>query len=362
MISIPLSWTKENSSEYLELLKTSLKEHLLLIVTVCVYSVFLLCVAHVYNVQNGISISLYSSDMSEMLVGFIAICLIVDEIKIMFIDQSGHLCRNLWLNIKRQYLAKERIIAALPCLLFLPIFFSTFTSFKTILPVVHHYSLDSRLASIDRFLHGGIEPWRLLQPIVGYPLITFLLNFFYDLWFFIMFLLLLWQVFTIKNKFLRMRFLLTFIMSWMIIGTVAATILSSTGPCYYQQIVGSPDPYVQLFDYLHKVDKVFPVWALDTQEMLWKLYTSNTLGLGGGISAMPSMHVSMALLFLLLVWQNGHFVRYMFLIYLIIIQVGSVHLGWHYAIDGYVSIFCTLILWIFIGWLLRTNKFAFATG
>jgi hypothetical protein len=32
-----------------------------------------------------------------------------------------------------------------------------------------------------------------------------------------------------------------------------------------------------------------------------------------------------------------------------IVQVGSVHLGWHYAIDGYLAIVGTLLVWWCVG-------------
>jgi len=30
-------------------------------------------------------------------------------------------------------------------------------------------------------------------------------------------------------------------------------------------------------------------------------------------------------------------------------MVGSVHLGWHYAVDGYLSIVLTVLLWRVVG-------------
>ncbi|MDF4804113.1 phosphatase PAP2 family protein, partial [Vibrio parahaemolyticus] len=32
----------------------------------------------------------------------------------------------------------------------------------------------------------------------------------------------------------------------------------------------------------------------------------------------------------------------------VIIQIGSVHLGWHYAVDGYASTLTTFTLWKFV--------------
>lgn len=342
---------------YKHLIISSLKEHILLVFTVGSYSTIILIIACMYNASDIFSVSLISSELNYSIAAVFVICVIAEEVKIMFFtNRNGRLRNDLLLNIRSKYLSKEVIISVLPCLIFIPIFFSTFSSFKTILPIIHKYSMDARLASIDRFLHGGMDPWKLLQPIVGYPPITLLLDLCYNLWFGLWITLLIWQVFSTKNKFLRMRFLLTFLLVWTILGTLTATILSSTGPCYYGRLLDSPNLYGKLFDYLHKVDRVYPLSALTTQDLLWKIYTTDKLALGGGISAMPSMHVSVAFLLLLLVWGKGRLIRFLFLIYFLLIQVGSVHLGWHYAIDGYVSILGTFGLWIFVGWLLRTSK------
>ena len=42
-------------------------------------------------------------------------------------------------------------------------------------------------------------------------------------------------------------------------------------------------------------------------------------------------------------------------IYAFFIQVGSVHLAWHYAVDGYVGAILVVALWHLIGYLLRRN-------
>ena len=69
----------------------------------------------------------------------------------------------------------------------------------------------------------------------------------------------------------------------------------------------------------------------------------------GGISAMPSIHVAMAVVFALLGMRVNCWLGIVLIAYAVIIQIGSVILGWHYAIDGYVSIILTILLWKLVG-------------
>ena len=93
------------------------------------------------------------------------------------------------------------------------------------------------------------------------------------------------------------------------------------------------------------------VYALDVQDYLWNSYLKTTIDVGTGISAMPSMHLSIAALLYFSAKELNKNFGYAMLIFLILIQIGSVHLGWHYAIDGYVSIFLTWLIWKSMGYL-----------
>ena len=52
-------------------------------------------------------------------------------------------------------------------------------------------------------------------------------------------------------------------------------------------------------------------------------------------------------------WQVGRAIGIGFTIYALVILTGSVHLGWHYAVDGYVSAAAVLLLWVASGPVLR---------
>jgi membrane-associated phospholipid phosphatase len=75
--------------------------------------------------------------------------------------------------------------------------------------------------------------------------------------------------------------------------------------------------------------------------------------LGTGISAFPSIHVAIATLYALVGWRISRFARVVSLAFLATILVGSIHLGWHYSLDGYASIIGTCAIYRAVGWALR---------
>jgi hypothetical protein len=269
-------------------------------------------------------------------------------LKIMILDRPVKLVHEIKEQGRSFVLTEGRLVKAIPVFICFIIFISTFTSLKTILPAIQPFSWDETFMQWDRLLHFGYDPWRLLQPLFGYGVVTFVLNFIYNLWFFIMFAVLYWQLFSVSNPVRRMRFFFTFFLTWMINGSFLAIIFSSAGPCFYQQVTGD-SYYMPLMDYLNFVDETYHLFALVAQDVLWTKYSEFGLGLGSGISAMPSLHVAVAVLFAFVGWDVSRRWGIIFTAYALCILVGSVHLGWHYAIDGYVSGFVTAALWLLMG-------------
>ena len=67
--------------------------------------------------------------------------------------------------------------------------------------------------------------------------------------------------------------------------------------------------------------------------------------LGKGISAMPSMHVATSVLFALVAWQTHRKLGIVLTVHAAAVMIGSVHLAWHYALDGYIGALLTYGIW-----------------
>jgi hypothetical protein len=332
-----------------------LRLNLWLLLAVFGYAAAALAAVALLDVPDSFSLALYT-DIVALATGVVLLVfLIAHPVYVMLWVRPQHLTRHILADWRERYFTADRLLTALPILVFLPVFISVFTSFKTMIPVLHAYDWDPTFAAWDRALHGGVAPWELLQPLLGRPWLTSAVNAAYQTWFFVLYGVIFWQAFSLRQARLRMQFFLTFVLSWSLLGTVAATGLASVGPCYYGLVVDGPDTYAPLMDYLRRANESFPVWSLGVQDMLWDRYAAGGFGIGGGISAMPSMHVSAAFLFVLIGRRANRVAALGFAAFALLILVGSVHLGWHYAIDGYASIPATWAIWRAVGWALARD-------
>jgi len=265
-----------------------------------------------------------------------------------------HVRRDFTVNPEVQ----QQLWTGLPLVIFVPVFLSVFTTQKSLIPELNAFAWDTTFAEWDRFLHGGIEPWRIVQPIIVHPIVTLAIDLLYRSWFYLIQIICLWQAFSVKRPQLRMQFFFSFLLVWVLLGNVAATFLSSAGPVFYEAVVGVSGPYGELMDYLHRTNAQFPLWAVQIQEQLWYAYLHPAVTITRGISAMPSIHVSLAFLMVLLGWRVHRWLGIALTAYLIVIMIGSVHLAWHYAIDGYAGIVGTYLIWRGVGWALARRSAA----
>lgn len=245
----------------------------------------------------------------------------------------------------RRHLSPGALLWSGPALLVCPFVFSTFSEFKTVLPYIRPFSFDALFARLDSALHFGVDPWIITHGLFGSETTTSVIQFFYLLWLFAFSVTFFWQIFNLRRPALRLRFLLSFIVCWSVLGMLAAVLLSSAGPIFYAEVVGI-DRYAALMERLASIREETPLQTLAIRDELWAAYENPAAEtMIRGISAMPSMHVSMSVLMALLGWQYGRVAGWAGTAFAAIIMIGSVHLAWHYAIDGYVAAAGTVFIW-----------------
>ena len=298
-----------------------------------------------------VALQIYGERSSLLLLSSFWIAVVSIVLLQLYRHRPRHPISFSWHLVTKDLRIVERGIVALPCLLLFTLFASAFTSIKTAISHIHRFRFDPMFADLDKLLHGG-HAWELIHPIVAFPIVTFGLNILYDLWFFIVWFAFALVTVMIGDRRLREQYLLSFFACWILLGSIAAIGFSSAGPCFYGRLYAN-DPYAPLMSYLRSVNESYPLWVLSTQEMLWNRYLSNSTGLGSGISAMPSLHVAIAALNAIMLSKLSRAAGLLGWAYLLVILVGSVHLGWHYAIDGYVSIIAVLVIWRAAGWWAR---------
>ncbi|MEX2408186.1 MAG: phosphatase PAP2 family protein, partial [Rhodovibrionaceae bacterium] len=256
--------------------------------------------------------------------------------------------------IKAGLLHKQRLTVALPLLLLLPLTMSLYSSVKRMIPQIRPFELDAFWAEADRSLHFGVHPWELLQPLLASPQLLSTLGAVYNFsWLFLICAVCLWQAWAPRSAAARTRFFTAYILIWALLGNLAAILLSSAGPAYFAEVTGSAGPYAGLLEALRAAHAESPSLAVFLQDYLWDSYLAGDPVAGGGISAMPSVHIATAFLFLLAAWNSGPWLRGFFAVYLAAMLLGSVLLAWHYALDGYLAIAATWLIWRGAGWLVQ---------
>jgi hypothetical protein len=250
-------------------------------------------------------------------------------------------------HFKATYLAgdrRARLLAGLPMLALLVVFMPFFSKMKAMIPLHNDYTWDATFIAWDRAIFFGNDPWELLQPVFGYPLVTAVMAGFYHLWLLLIYPGCLFFLFYKVDGDVRRRFFLCFILSWTLVGGLLATALASVGPCFLEPLIGNPH-FADQMAYLHAANQQVPVLTVPVQEMLLEWFHADERGLGSGITAMPSMHVALCMLYWLAMRELSPLAGRLFLAFMVIICIGSVHLAYHYSVDGLVSIVVVWLLW-----------------
>ena len=236
------------------------------------------------------------------------------------------------------------VLARLPLFAIAVVFMPFFSKMKSMIPLFNDFEWDPTFIAWDRTLFLGHDAWQVLQPVFGYPVVTAAMAGLYHGWMLLIYMGTLFFLFHPSARLAVRQYFLGFILIWTVIGGALATALASVGPCFMGPIFGDGTFDAQMA-YLRAANEQVPVLTIHVQDLLLTWYHEGNRGLGSGITAMPSMHVAMAFLFWLGIRKVSRAAGWVFFGFFVAIWLASVHLAYHYAADGLVSVIATAVLW-----------------
>lgn len=277
---------------------------------------------------------------SVMMPVFLALLVVIAFVRMAVVEKPESPARHLATKIRSFFADPDRLVGMAVMSALIVIFMANFSFMKDAIPTLHPFSWDSAFQRLDRFLFAGTDPWHITFALFGTPMATTAITAVYHAWVFVIYFFLLAAVCGLIEKRLTLVFLYAFMITWTVGGVLLAIAFSSAGPVYFARL-GLGADYEPQMELLRQFNEALPVWSLTVQEMLWDSYSGNS-GVISGISAMPSMHVASSVVVTLLAFRiHRNFGRAM-LVFTAIMIVGSVHLGWHYAVDGMLG---ALVAW-----------------
>ncbi len=220
------------------------------------------------------------------------------------------------------------------------------------------FSWDHFFARIDRVLFLGHDPWALSHQLLPGVPATKIFDALYLIWYLILLVSICSVAVLPLRHPLRLSFLFALGLNWVIGGVVLAILFPAAGPVYMERITGDP-MFQPLMERLYGQAEGARIMALEIQEWLWDGYTLAEVD-PAGIAAFPSLHVSIPATCACLGFAANRVIGWLLTVFTVGTLIGSVHLGWHYAIDGFAGIILAIMFWrisvrVTRWWLARTE-------
>jgi hypothetical protein len=328
----------------------SSREEAIWLVPVACMALGLVATAQAVGWAHGLSpwsmLTLYGYKALRALPALLGLAAVV-QILIAIREQPGAPLARFAERIRRLFDDPWRVAAAVLPLLLMPLVFVGFSSLKMLMPRFIPFWLDDGFAAIDRMIFLGHQPWQLTHALFGSQPATIFIDRLYGIWVFLLSIAIGgFALFAPRTE--RARFFMSFTLAWVILGVGGAWLLASAGPCYAKLIgAASASEFSGLMERLVSLSRATDgrINAPGWQEALWRSHSQQVYAFGMGISAMPSLHNAIATLYALAAFRLGRRLGWLMTGYAIVIFVGSVHLGWHYAIDGVVAAAAMILIW-----------------
>ncbi len=223
---------------------------------------------------------------------------------------------------------------------------AAFTLIKTSLPYIVPFYADPYFAQIDQALHFGQDPWVLTHALAESFAANQLVWVYVSVWG-LPAMALPVIIAAIDGNTARVnRFLVLYVVGWVVLGNIIALAGMSAGPVYYDRLIGG-DRFADLAPAL--VDSgLKATWIGNLQESLWNVYVERGQAIGSGISAFPSVHVAMAFVTALYMGERSRLLIPVGAVFVAAILFMSIYSGYHYAIDGYASIIVIGAAWAYM--------------
>ncbi len=217
--------------------------------------------------------------------------------------------------------------------------FSAFTTFKFKIPDIVPFYADRWAADLDAFLHGR-DTWQLAHAVWPEAWSGFIELSYSWVWLCYWFgtpvFVLLWMP---RNR--VKLYLWSLLLTFIICGTLLATLYSSVGPIFYAEFLHDAR-YAGLTDSLEALQMES---VRNYAGYLLASYRDQKTVMGTGISAIPSMHVAVVTLNAWLFSSINRWAGSIAWAFCILILFSSVYTGWHYAVDGYMSLLAVTTIW-----------------
>ena len=244
-----------------------------------------------------------------------------------------------WIGALRRRATTETLGGAVLALCLAAVFGAAASGWRDQIGTQVGFSWDRRLAALGTLLHFGHTPWVALSPLLRIPWAVRSMDLFYGpIWHIVTLSFIAWAAWS-ETRELRMRVMVCFLLSWIFLGTVVAYLFPAAGPIYFDQVAGGPSVFTPARLLLGRYHNLVSVHVAG---LLWH---TQGRGVSSGITAMPSMHLAESTLLALTSRHFGRVAGAAGFAFLAATLLCSIALGWHYSVDGYVSILGVALLW-----------------